>query len=281
MKSECVVCGGAESRSRYSGILECCRCGHVFADLRLTDQEFHDLYQRSYFFGEEYGDYIADKEIIQRNFRKRFRVLRGFLGNLGEKSLFEVGSAYGFFLDIVRDDFKSVSGIDVAEEGVCFSRDELKLDVIRGDLLNCDLGERKYDVVCMWDTIEHLAKPQRYLEKIGRHTERGALLALTTGDIQSLNARLRKGKWRLIHPPTHVHYFCKETLTRMLGNYGFNILYSEHCGFHRSLDSMANAVLTLHHDRSWLYEVLKTTGILRLNAYLNLYDILYVIAKKE
>ena len=50
---------------------------------------------------------------------------------------------------------------------------------------------------------------------------RAAPLALTTGDIGSVNARLRGHKWRMIHPPTHLHYFSAETMKALLDRHGF------------------------------------------------------------
>ena len=59
----------------------------------------------------------------------------------------------------------------------------------------------------MWDTIEHLKRPDLFVQKAAADLRPGGLIALTTGDIGSLNARLRGARWRMIHPPTHLHYF--------------------------------------------------------------------------
>ena len=36
----CVVCGGTSASTLYEGILRCDACGHVFADTRLSDEEY-------------------------------------------------------------------------------------------------------------------------------------------------------------------------------------------------------------------------------------------------
>jgi hypothetical protein len=113
----------------------------------------------------------------------------------------------------------------------------------------------------MWDTIEHLLKPHLYLEKISRHTRPGGLIALTTGDIKSLNARLMKKKWRLIHPPTHVYYFSLDTLRRLLWRYGFEIIYHKHCGLYRSLDLALYQLLVLRSGTEWIYRKLNSLGV--------------------
>jgi SAM-dependent methyltransferase len=196
------------------------------------------------------------------------------------RRLLEIGSAYGFFLELVRDRFEAV-GIDITADGTRYARELLGLNVIHGDFLVHGFDNSGYDVVCLWDTIEHLRDPHLYLRKISGQTRPGALLAITTGDVGSLVARTKREKWRLLHPPTHLHYFSKETLRRMLDHYDFEVISSGHCGFYRSIDNIAYNILVLRKNRRRLYALLKQSGFTRLPCYLNLYDIMYVIARRR
>jgi predicted TPR repeat methyltransferase len=182
---------------------------------------------------------------------------------------------------MAREQFAHVSGIDITEDGVRYAREQLHLDIVQADLLQHDYYDRSFDVVCMWDTIEHLRAPHLYIEKISAHVPAGGLIALTTGDIDSLNARLKKEHWRLIHPPTHVHYFSQRTIKRMLGNYGFEVVYSAYGGFYRSMKNVAYNILVLRQGNRRLYNLLDRLGLYRFDFYLNMYDIMYVIARKK
>ena len=62
----------------------------------------------------------------------------------------------------------------------------------------------------MWDVIEHLQYPHLYLKKINQIANKNALIAITTGDIKSINAKLLKEKWRLIYPPIQISKFFKK-----------------------------------------------------------------------
>lgn len=277
--AECIVCSHTATTPFYEGILKCAGCGYIFADLSLSDDELFALYSENYFAGDEYRDYAAEKDIIQKNFRLRYKVLRSYLDRERHKNLFEIGSAYGFFLDLVRADFDTVGGIDVTEAGVRFARDKMGLNVSQGDFLDHELAD-KIDVACMWDTIEHLRSPHLYLKKISDNMDSGGVVAITTGDIGSVPARLRGQRWRLIHPPTHAHYFSPETLKHMLANYGFEVLYNRYCGFYRSTETIAYVILVLRQQRPKLFERLKRSGLLKFDLYLNFYDIMYAIARK-
>ncbi|MDQ1557550.1 MAG: hypothetical protein QOD32_610 [Pyrinomonadaceae bacterium] len=278
----CVVCGRDDAATPlYPGILRCRACGYVYADMRLTDEELFALYNEEFFTGAEFSDYAADAKFFRKNFALRLRELKKFLDPARHRRLLEIGCANGFFLDVARDEFEHVEGIDITDEGTRYARDELKLDVVQADFLAHDYGARKFDVVCMWDTIEHLREPQTYVEKIAAHTKPGALLTITTADVDSLNAKLRKDKWRMIHPPTHLHYFSARTLAQLLDRHGFDVVYNRYCGFYRSIGNMAYNVLVLRQQKPQLYRPLERLGVGGLGFYLNLYDIMYVIARRR
>lgn len=281
MLKECCICGSGSNEPLYSAIVKCQKCGHVFCDLDLDDIELSELYNRDYFLGNEYNNYLADRKALQKNFRLRLKILRSFLDPTRHKHLLEIGCAYGFFLDIASKEFDRALGIDIAGEGILYACGQLKLDAVKADFLKYDFGDEKFDVVCMWDTIEHLRSPHLYLEKMSKHMESGSLIALTTGDINSIISLITKNKWRLIHSPTHLHYFSEKTLTRILDNYGFEIIYNRYCGFYRSTASIAYRILTLDKRSSMLYGLLCKSRLTRINFYLNLYDIMYAIGRKR
>ena len=281
MTDECIICGCSETLPFYRGIVRCRKCGHMYADSQLSAEELSALYQRPYFFGDEYHDYIADKAVLQKNFALRMRTLQAYLQPARHRHLFEIGAAYGFFLDAVKDNFDTVKGIDIAEDGIRYAREQLRLNVAYGDFLDYPCNGKIFDVVCLWDTIEHLQQPQLYIEKLSDVTAPGALLALTTGDIESLNARWKKETWRLLHPPTHLHYFSAKTIARMLDKYGFSVIYNRYCGFYRSIENMAYNIFVLRKQQLELYEWMKRFGITKGNLYLNLYDIMYVVARRR
>jgi SAM-dependent methyltransferase len=276
----CIVCGATDARPFHPGLLRCGACGHGWADLQLSAEQQAALYRRDYFFGDEYLDYVKDRAIIQKNFRARLAVLERFLDPARHRRLLEVGCAYGFFLDLVRGRLQA-TGIDVTEDGVRYARETLGLDVIRGDLLNHDFGDRRFDVACLWDTIEHLSRPDLFVERLAALTEPGALLAVTTGDIGSLNARLAGRNWRLVHPPTHLHYFTRASLVRLLARHGFEAVYDRSCGFYRGADFAAYNLLVLRWKLPRLYALLKKLRLTGFDFYLDLFDIRYVVARRR
>src|SRR6185369_9606264 len=148
--SLCIVCGDRNPPvALYPGIVRCSSCGYVAADMRLTDEQLFELYNEEFFTGAEFSDYAADERFFRRNFQLRFRELRRFIDPARHRHLLEIGSAYGFFLDEVRQEFESVQGIDITDAGVAHARERFHLDVVQADFLAHDYGPQKFDVVCM------------------------------------------------------------------------------------------------------------------------------------
>jgi len=265
---DCVVCETPSARPRTHwpelGIVRCPKCGHIFWNGSLPDDACRVLYSERYFREGEYSDYQADRALLQRNFRRRARLVRRHTSG---DALLEIGSAYGFFLDLVRDRFR-VQGFEICEQAAASAREQLRLPVRSDDFLACELDER-FDAVCLWDVIEHLERPDLFLRKIASLMAPGGHLFLTTGDISSPIARLRGRNWRLVHPPTHIHYFGRETIARLLERFGFEIVEIRHPGAWRSFHQLVATLLRWPNARRYIPGAF----------YLNLYDIMCLVAR--
>ena len=273
----CELCGREEAPDPFYprfGIVRCPRCRLVFFPGPVATEP---LYGDSYFRGGEYLDYAGDEAVLKRNFRRRVRELRRFSPG---GSLLEIGAAFGFFLDVARDVWR-VRGLEISPEGAAHIRDVIGAEVTRGDFLELPEEPERYDVICMWDTVEHLAHPVRCIEKAARWLKPGGVLAMTTGDVGSLLARLRKDRWRQIHPPTHLFYFSKETLSDAVRRAGLEVCHTSHVGHSRSYKAMMHSIFVAGRQRrDFLYAAATLGGRLDAPIYVNLYDILLLIARK-
>jgi cyclopropane fatty-acyl-phospholipid synthase-like methyltransferase len=273
----CPLCGCAEeSEPLYPdlGIVKCPACSLVRYDGSVEPAK---LYTDRYFHGGEYADYEADKPALRRNFSARITELCHLMPS---GSLLEIGSAYGYFLEMAKEHWR-VRGMEISPEAAEHSRDTLRLNVTQGDFLDQPDEPELYDLICLWDTIEHLTQPVRTLEKAARWLQPGGYVAVTTGDIGSLVARVRGEHWRLIHPPTHVTYFSRATLARTMERAGLRVHSVRAVGYWRSYRSMMQTMLmSPARPHPLLYGAATFGGRLDVPVYLNLGDIMLMIAQK-
>ena len=177
--------------------------------------------------------------------------------------------------------FWDVKGIDISKEATDFARKKLGLTVKTGDFLLENLG-KKYDIFCMWDTIEHLSRPDKYIKKISSNIKKDGIICITTGNVNSLLAKINGSKWRLINPKIHLYYFSKKTITLLLKNNGFEVVEIKDIGYHRSIGQIMYSLLTPNERFGRkIYDALNSRQLFeKKDIYLNTYDVMFVIARK-
>lgn len=280
--SACICCGEAEWLPKFRVLRECKSCGFVRADMDLTHEQVRKLYQEDYFQGEEYGDYLADQESHRKNFAARLKTVQRIAGDI--PSLFEIGCAYGFWLEQCQKAGIDCAGVDVCAEPVRHARMVMGQNAQLGDFLSIPLAKERYQAYCMWDTIEHLANPEHFISRVHGLLPDGGWLFLTTGDIGSLSASTRGPKWRMIHPPTHLQYFSTASMKRFLTRQGFEVVRSQSTPMHRNIGETVERVANLGKGapksvakaiRRVMPRWLKKMGF-----WLDLGDIMFIAARK-
>lgn len=280
--SKCIVCNNENFEPIYNkALLRCNDCGFITANLKIDKSELQKIYSEKYFKGEEYLDYLADKPAIQKNFLKRLSKIKSENKGHHINNALEIGCAYGFFAEAFRKTFPNAEylGIDIVDKAIEYGCQQLKQNLFLADYLGFAM-KKQYSDVFMWDVIEHLPEPQKFIEKISSELEVGGRLYITTGDISALLPKIQKNKWRMIHPPTHLHYFSKQTITMLLQKYGFEILTISYPQMYRSIKQTFFSLFLLN----------KRQGILKKEIYnlipekiffpINTFDIMFVTSKK-
>jgi 2-polyprenyl-3-methyl-5-hydroxy-6-metoxy-1,4-benzoquinol methylase len=276
----CLVCGASYRVPFISGLVRCTNCGFVSADLSLSEEELQELYGEQYFFGQEYRNYIEEEPDLKLNFRKRMAELGKVLGDPKDLEIFEVGCAYGFFLEEAASRVRIASGIDISGDAVRYAREVRGVRALAGDYLQHQL-DHPVDLIAMWDVIEHLPRPDLFIQKAAADLKPGGHIAITTGDIGSMNARFRGRRWRMIHPPTHLHYFSVASLERLLSRHNFEVVYLAHPGNSRHLKSILYFILVLRLGWTSVFTALAALPLLRGSITINLRDIMFVIARRK
>ena len=229
----CVACGGASWSPLWTQLQRCGACGFVTARELPDAAAIERLYGAAYFAGEEYAYYLGDRAVHEANFRRRFARITAVAGPLA--SLYEIGCAYGFWLATAAAHGVRAAGIDVSADAVRHARDVLRLDAACGAFEDAPLEPGAWQAFCMWDTLEHLAHPQAHVARVASLLPRGGWFFATTGDIGAPLARRQGERWRMIHPPTHLQYFSRDTIARFLARHGLELVHVESVPMRRSL----------------------------------------------
>jgi ubiquinone/menaquinone biosynthesis C-methylase UbiE len=228
----CIVCGSSEStvfitRNKYS-IRSCSQCKLRFLWPQPGPLELQAVYEDSYFLSGDsadrgYSDYLAQSTNHRRLFRDRLqRLPRPRAGH----RLLDFGAAAGFFVEQASLHGWDAEGIEINERMLRYGRDTLGCRMSSATLEQLRTAEAQFDMITMWEVIEHLPNPGDSLRAMHALLKSGGNLALTTPDAGSLSARATGKRWlgwRKV--PEHLYFFDAGNLKRLLGKYGFDIVH--------------------------------------------------------
>jgi len=228
----CCLCGDAGKRL-YDlppyGVRRCTRCSMVFVSPRLQGQALSRFYdQVDYFEGGVYGDQsrLSPAMLLQRTWTsgrlERIARLRGAAdsGRAGQR-LLEFGSGYGHFLAAARQQGYEVQGVELSRPAAEATALQ-DIDVYCGQLVDAPITG-PYDVICGWDTLEHVPDPLAVLRRIRELIAEDGTLALSTPYFSSLPSRLLRERWWTLKPAEHIWHYTPYTLRLLAARAGFTV----------------------------------------------------------
>ena len=226
-------------------IVKCRNCKLAYVNPRLKPVSLHKIYNKNYyknpaFNGAKssfcgYMEYLQEKDFIVATFKKRLDQIENYLK--GGK-LLDVGCAYGFFLELAKKNGWQVQGTEISEAAYMYAKNKLKLPVLNKALEEAEFKNESYDVVTLFDVIEHLPSPNAAIKEIRRILKPNGLLVITTPDIGSLSAKLLGRNWEEIkRVREHIYFFSRSTLKSMLELNNFKVLRTESAGRYFSVES--------------------------------------------
>ncbi len=202
---------------QHAQIVQCCYCGYVYANPRWVRDELLQAYA-----AVQDETYVRERAGRELTFRRHLAALQRYTGAPQGRRLLDVGAYIGVFVEVAREAGWEAIGVEPSQWAVAMAR-QRGLPVRQGtqEALAGEAGS--FDVVTMWDVIEHLDDPPRELAQARRLLKAGGLIAVHTMDVDSLMARLMGRRWPWLME-MHIHYFSRRTLAQMLQKAGFEVL---------------------------------------------------------
>jgi 2-polyprenyl-3-methyl-5-hydroxy-6-metoxy-1,4-benzoquinol methylase len=285
----CLFCDVHDEQLRFRDgpfrVVECARCGHVYVNPRLPAERLHEMYQDDYWASDRakefgYAQYLGEAQNYLKTYRMRCGLVDRYMPRPGR--VLDVGCAAGFFLKVMADRGWQTTGIEIAVPMIEYASTELGLDdVHRGDLTSVALPRGSFDLVTLWDVIEHLERPDLHLARVHELLAPDGLLVLETQDVSSRFARLLGRRWQHYKHEEHLYHFHAESIRRLLDQAGFEILENtpRRGGKYVSMGFLVERVGRLHPVLSVLAAPLRLLG--RFSPYVNLFDEMVLVARRR
>lgn len=202
-------------------LVKCKNCGLVYVNPRPTTIEREAINKEIYDSEKYRTHYFQDRKIFEKRFKKKLRKIERYSK---KGKILDVGTSYGFFLDEARKRGWETYGIEKNIPAAHYAREKLGLNVF-----GCTIEEEKFDknyfdVITLWDVLEHSPDPVIFLKKLKTVLKINGLICVQSPNIESLIAKYRKERWDWLSPNDHLFHFSPSTLEAILIKSGYKII---------------------------------------------------------
>jgi 2-polyprenyl-3-methyl-5-hydroxy-6-metoxy-1,4-benzoquinol methylase len=204
-------------KAAHSKIVQCHKCGLVRTNPRDDDQTLEKIYA-------SLEDFVYEQEEQNRRSttKDHFALVQKY--SQGGARLLDIGCSTGIFLQIAASRGWQISGLEPSSWAVERARERCPEGrIIHGSLEKADLPQSSFDVITLWDVLEHVPSPKESLHKITEWLVPGGWLFLNVPNIDSFMARLTGHHWPLLLRE-HLWYFSPATIEALLNLTGFELV---------------------------------------------------------
>jgi SAM-dependent methyltransferase len=197
-------------------LVACARCGLQFVSPRLRPELILDGYREG---ADEM--FVSQTAARERTFTRALERIETLAPNRGR--LLDIGTAAGAFIHVAAGRGWEVAGCEPNKWLCEWGKKTYGLDIQAGTLFDHRYPDRTFDVVTVWDVLEHTADPLGFLKECHRILKPGGFIIVNYPDIGSWIARVLGRRW-LFLISVHLYYFTRRTVGEALRHTGFQVV---------------------------------------------------------
>jgi SAM-dependent methyltransferase len=252
-------------------MVKCSTCGLVRSDPIADPALLARLYAESSFtYAEHVGSLVS-------TYGRYLAHLADFGAN--KRALLEIGCGNGFFLEeALRQGYGVVRGVEPSTESVAKAGERLRPNIVC-DVMRPGLflpGE--FDVVCMFQVLDHIPDPAALLQECFRLLKPGGLLLALNHNVEAFSARLLRDRSPIVDVE-HTYLFSPATISKLLSDRGFIVRQAGTTRDTHTIQYLTHLIPLPALIKRALLGVLERTLVGRIRVRLSLGN-LFVIAQK-
>ena len=251
--SSCPICGTANARQAYAfedfAVLRCRTCDNSWRSNMYDEEKIRAIYCGTEYESNPYFSYDVQQvgtlaSARAMNYRRALDKLESLLA---PGRLLDVGCGSGSFLALAQARGWEPNGVEMSPGLSAACERKLGIKVSTGRFEDVDLLAGSFDVVTMWDVIEHVIDPGFCIRKVKQLLRPGGVAVFCTPDEESMLARTGLALYRLtrsryrypafaLHPPYHTYFFSRKGFVGLLEHSGLTVTtcYSQEAFFEHS-----------------------------------------------
>lgn len=204
-------------------IMECTNCGFRFTNPRPEYKELGRYYQSTAYISHSNTrkglfNWIYQK-VRKYTLAQKYRMISSLSAG---SSILDIGCATGEFLAYMKKKSWITTGIEPDENARKMAVDNHQLHVFPESHINT-LEEDSFDVITLWHVLEHVSDLKGRMQDLQRLLKPGGIILIAVPNSDSFDATHYKSNWAAYDVPRHLYHFTKESIEKLLKNYGFKL----------------------------------------------------------
>lgn len=209
--------GAASGIHGTQQLVSCSACGMIYENPRYDAEAIIQGYMAS-----QEAEHDSQYSMRVYSFYKTLKRHAKRIPPKGVKVL-DIGTAGGAFLDAAKqfgyDAYGMEPSADLVERGKARG-----LKIEQGTIESHSFEPGSFDMVCLWDVIEHLPDPKSALSEIKKLLKPNGILLINFPDIGTWQAKLvGKRFWWILS--VHLHHFTRATMKDICMRTGFTVFH--------------------------------------------------------
>ncbi len=206
-------------------LTKCKSCGLYQQNPRLSPEELATYYP------DNYSAYLpllkaikktGDRRDKQYGLWKRLKLVEKYVDS---GNWLDVGCGSGRLFEYAQSKNKwNLVGLEPNKKMALATRENLGIEVINTSFESFAYGASSFDLVSMWDVLEHLPYPVEAIEKVSVLLKPNAIFVLSIPNMGSIHRKLFGQYWSGYDLPRHLFLFSGNLLEKVFNKYGFVIL---------------------------------------------------------
>jgi SAM-dependent methyltransferase len=197
-------------------LVTCGECKTVYALSAPPSQALAGAYHTAQYDSAEEAKLAADTYL---------KSLSPYLSTLSSFTrALEIGTGTGVFLSLLKQaGFAEVMGIEPSHAAIEAADPRIRPFIREGIFSERDFQAGSFDLICCFQTLEHVSDPRNLVESCARLLRQGGVLALVTHDYRAPINRLL-GRRSPIIDVEHLQLFCRLSLDQLLSEAGLEVV---------------------------------------------------------
>lgn len=217
--TKCPICGSTENFLKYKYYdiksFVCLKCRCLWNDKipdysRIEDYDFEEKNIKNPLNEENYE---YRKNVL---FKERLDEIKSFLKNKSDIELLDIGCGNGAFLDTAKSQF-NVEGVEISQQLAELTYNRINVPIHNIDFVYF-VSDKKYDVITMYDFIEHTSNPSNILKKAYSLLSDEGIIVVYTPNYESLVFDALSTDSNLYNPVDHLVLLSSETIKYMIND---------------------------------------------------------------